>query len=215
MFVKSGLEAAGVRKKFRYLWEKEGTNMPCTRLTGHLGTGVVLLISTMGLVAQEPDIDKQVNRNNLPVPCEKKQLFYLQRDPDENTVVYQLNLEDSTVDADRPVNVYWIRYAEGGTRKNLSWVQRNLAYGISHRPLGNGEYELRLAAFRERPLRLSYCNKQQKHVVYVTINNRQAILDRIFVRIDGGSVFKPNIDYIELYGRDAQSLTQVTERIKP
>ncbi len=175
----------------------------------------VLLFSALGLIAQETEYDKMVTVDKLPVPNEQKQLFYLQRDPDENTVIYQLNIEDGIVDADEPVNVYWIRYAEGGTRKNLNFVQRSMAYGVSHKALDNGDFELRLAAYKSRPLRLSYCEKSKEYLVFATINDREAVLDRIFVRIDGGSMFSPDITYFELSGRDTVTLARVTERIKP
>lgn len=179
------------------------------------GIGMVLLFSTIGLTAQESDYDKKVAMENLPVPNEKQQLFYLQRDPDENTVIYQLNMAGNVVDADEPVKVYWIRYAEGGTQKGLNFVQRTMAYGISHKALDNGDFELRLAAYKDIPLRLSYSEKKKKHLVYATINNREAILDRIFVRIEGGSMFSPDIAYFELSGRDTATLADVTQRIKP
>ena len=177
--------------------------------------GVVLFFSAFGLAAQETAFDKKVAVNELPIPTEKKQLFYLQRDPDANTVIYQLNVVDGVLDADEPVNVYWIRYAEGGTRKNLNFVQRTMAYGVSHKVLDNGDFELRLAAYKSRPLRLSYCEKSKEYKVYAAINNREAELNRIFVRIEGGSMFSPDIAYFELSGRDTATLARVAERIVP
>lgn len=187
--------------------------MHCGMLKGSMG--VVLFLSGFGLVAQETTFDKKVRVGDLPIPNEKRQLFYLQRDPDANTVIYQLNVVDGVVDADEPVNVYWIRYAEGGTRKSLNFVQRTMAYGVSHKLLDNGDFELRLAAYKSKPLRLSYCEKSKEYKVYASINNREAKLDRIFVRIDGGSMFSPDIAYFELSGRDTATLAGVAERIVP
>lgn len=188
------------------LWRPRG-------LTG--GICVVLFLSGFGLVAQDQKPDRRMAVDSLPVPNEPKQLFYLQRDPDENTVIYQLNGADGKVDPNEPVNVYWIRYAEGGVRKDLNFVQRTMAYGISHKSLGDGDFELRLAAYKSRPLRLSYCENSDQYRVYATINDREAILDRIFVRIDGGSMFNPGVVYFELVGRDTVTHARVTERIKP
>ncbi len=181
------------------------------------GLTATLLFSVLGLFAQERDFDSQVAKDKLPVPSEKKQLFYLQRDPDENTVVYQVNLDEKSqrIDEGKPVNVYWIRYAEGGTRKELNLIQRTMAYGISHKALDNGDFELRLAAYKSLPLRLSYCKTRKKHLVYASINNREVILDRIFVRIDGGTMFSPDIAYFELFGRDTVTHALVSQRIKP
>ena|SRR5690606_1500329 len=194
-------------------WPIRNERWQYARLKGHIS--FVLLFSTLGLIAQESKFDKKVAVDQLPVPNENKQLFYLQRDPDENTVIYQLNVTDGAIDPDEPVHVYWIRYSEGGIRKDLNFIQRTMAYGVSHKALGNGSYELRLAAHKSRPLRLAYCNKSKKYVVYATINEREAILDRIFVRIDGGSQFNPDIAYFELSGRDTATLARVAERVNP
>ncbi|WP_090971750.1 DUF4833 domain-containing protein [Parapedobacter composti] len=212
--------------EIHYLWKKEVLMHALAFLQQHalhnvwLNTikgsiSVILLFSALRLIAQENDFDKQVAVDKLPVPNEHRQLFYLQRDPDENTVVYQLNMENNAVDPEKPVNIYWIRYAEGGKRKGLNFVQQTMAYGISHKILENGDFELRLAAYRQLPLRLSYCQKRKKHVVLATINNHEVILDRIFVRITGGSMFSPDIAYFELSGRDTATLARVTQRIKP
>jgi len=184
---------------------------------GSVKGGLCALLFFWGftLAAQGTKSGDSVIVDKLPVPNEPKQLFYLQRDPDENTVIYQVNTVDGVLDADEPVNVYWIRYAEGGTRKNLNFVQRTMAYGISHKALGNGDFELRLAAYKSHPLRLSYCEQSEKYKVYATINDREAVLDRIFVRIEGGSMFSPDITYFELSGRDTATQARITERIKP
>ncbi len=176
---------------------------------------VLLFFSGFTLAAQEQESTKKVVMENLPVPNEPGQLFYLQRDPDDNTVVYQLNTVDGVVDADEPVTAYWIRYAEGGTRKGLNFIQRSMAYGISHKPLGDGAFELRLAAYKDHPLRLAYCEKSKTYQVYTDINDRETVLERIFVRIDGGSVLSPNILYFELSGRDVATQMPASERIKP
>lgn len=166
---------------------------------------VLLFFSSVALASQD----------TLPVPQEPNQLFYLQRDPDSNTVIYQLNTTQGRVNANNPVDVYWIRYAEGGVRKNLNAIQRTMAYGVSHRALGNGAFELRLAAYKDHPLRLAYCQKSKNYKVYTTINSREAVLERIFVRVDGGSILRPNIMYFELIGRDTITQELVNERIKP
>lgn len=169
------------------------------------GLCMLLLFSGMTAVAQERRV----------VPNEPHQLFYLNRDPDNNTVVYQLNLEDGEVDADQPVNVYWIRYAEGGERQELTFVQRKMAYGVSHKAMPDGGFELRLAAYKDHPLWLAYSKKEKRYRVYTTITGRQAVLERIYVRIDGGSMLNPNILYIELIGYDTATKERISEQVKP
>lgn len=163
----------------------------------------------------EPDTARRSPEIHWPVPAEPHQLFYLQRDPDINTVVYQLNMKNGRIDEDEPVNIYWIRYTENKEQKALNYVQRTMAFGLSHEKMENGDYALHLVSYKGLPLRLSYHREKRNYVVYAEIRGAQAILDRIYVRIDGGSVFSPNIVYFELSGHDAATGRPVSERITP
>jgi hypothetical protein len=51
--------------------------------------------------------------------------------------------------------------------------------------------------------------------VYVIIGGRQAILRRVYVRIDpGGTFWAPNVRFLELKGVDPQNGKELIERIK-
>src|SRR4051812_538498 len=70
-------------------------------------------------------------QENFPVPpASASQLFYLQRTPNTNTIVYELNLKNGVPDADNPVHAFWLRYQEKGQQEELSYIQRKFAYGI-------------------------------------------------------------------------------------
>lgn len=53
-----------------------------------------------------------------------------------------------------------------------------------------------------------------KYNVYATINQKQAILNRIFVKISGGSLWSPNVEYVEVKGIDTATGSEVMERLK-
>ncbi|WP_374166719.1 DUF4833 domain-containing protein [Arcticibacter sp. MXS-1] len=142
------------------------------------------------------------------------QLFYLQRDPNTNTIICQLNTDGKgELDKDSPVNVFWIRYAEKGQRSDLNFIQRKFAYGINSRPLGNDKYELKFVSYGKFPLYLMK-DKSNQYRVYATVNKKQIILNRIYVHIEGGSFWVPNVKYVELRGTDATTGDEVTERMK-
>lgn len=142
------------------------------------------------------------------------QLFYLQRDPNANTIICQLNTgSDGKVDKDSPVNVFWIRYAENGQKSDLNFIQRKFAYGINSRVLGNDKYELKFVSYGKFPLYLMKDKNNQFHV-YATVASKQIILQRIFVRIEGGTFWVPNVKYVELRGTDATTGEAVAEKIK-
>jgi len=72
-------------------------------------------------IVADPDLK---NKDKFPIPKEDDQLFYLQRDPNTNTVIYTLNINDGEIDEHSPVKAHWIRYAEDGQRSDLSFIQR-------------------------------------------------------------------------------------------
>jgi hypothetical protein len=143
------------------------------------------------------------------------QLFYLQRDPNTNTIICELNVNsDGNLDKKEPIKVYWIRYGEKGGREELSYIQRKFAYGIQTKAIGTDEYELRFVSHKKLPMYLMRSAEDKKYHVYVTVNNKKIQLDRIFVRIEGGSFWLPNVKYVELKGVNTTNKTQIIERIK-
>ncbi|MGY4384395.1 hypothetical protein ACVWYN_001421 [Pedobacter sp. UYP24] len=151
----------------------------------------------------------------FPVPQGvSNQLFYLQRDPNLNTLIYALNIDKAgEVDKDEPILAYWIRYGDGGEKKDLSFVQRKFAYGVESKMLGKDQFELRFVSHKKLALYLVKSADDKKYHVYVTINKKKLLLDRIFVRIEGGTFWLPNVKYVELRGVNQENNTLVTERI--
>lgn len=142
------------------------------------------------------------------------QLFYLQRDPNTNTIICQLNADkNGVVDRKEPILVYWIRYGEKSEHQDLSYIQRKFAYGIQTKELSKDHYELRFVSHKKLPMYLQK-GEDNKYHVYVTVNQKKLQIERIFVRIEGGSFWLPNVKYVEIKGIDTEKDTVVTERIK-
>lgn len=153
--------------------------------------------------------------DTFPVPpVNAHSLFYLQRTPNTNTIICELNEKNGILDRDEPVQVLWIRYTEQRQREDLSWLQRHFAYGLKEKDLGDGVYELRFVSYKKVPLYLKRWSGDNKEHVFVAINGRQAILNRIYIRIDpGGSFWSPNVRYLELRGVDIQNGRELVQRL--
>jgi hypothetical protein len=152
--------------------------------------------------------------NNFPIPAaDAKQLFFLQRTPNTNTIICELNYKDGVVDKEDPIHVFWIRYQEGGQKEDLNYIQRKFAYGVKSKEIGDNKYELNFVSYKKYKMYLMQASDKQFHV-YTTINNKQAILTRIYIEIKGGSFWSPNIEYVEITGIDPATRFQVKERLK-
>jgi len=155
-------------------------------------------------------------QDTFPVPHDiKNQLFYLQRTHNINTIVCELNLtRTGQPDSENPVHVFWIRYTEHGQRAELSFIQRVFAYGIKVKSLSENKFELHFVSYKKFPLYLMKSDSDNKYHVYANIARRQAIVNRIFIKINGGSFWSPNVEYIEVKGIDPNSGKEIMERMK-
>ena len=141
------------------------------------------------------------------------QLFFIQRDPNINTLIYELNLKNGSVVEDEPIHVFWIRYAEKGQHDELNYIQRNFAYGIKSKLISKDNYEIHFVSYKKKLMYLKR-STDNKFYVFTDINKKQAILKQVFVRVNGGSFWVPNIEYVELKGIDPISGLEVIERMK-
>ncbi|NCD72048.1 DUF4833 domain-containing protein [Mucilaginibacter sp. R11] len=152
---------------------------------------------------------------NFPVlPANISRLFYVQRDPNTNTIVYELNEINGQLNTEEPVHVYWIKYNEKGQHEELNYIQRKFAYGLNQKPLGNDKYDIRFVSYKKYPLTLMK-GADGKYHIYATIAHKQAILNRIFVKIEGGSFWLPNVVYVEVKGIDPATGQEIVDRFKP
>lgn len=155
--------------------------------------------------------------DTFPVPRSYDNLlFYLQRTPNTNTIMYELNLDKKTgvLDEENPVHVYWIRYTEPGhPLKELNFIQRRYAYGLKVKKVSDNHWELRFVSTSKRTLHLMKTN-DGKYYVFASVNNINTVLKRVYLKIDGGTFWSPNVVYIELKGYDAASGKPNLERIK-
>jgi hypothetical protein len=126
-------------------------------------------------------------------------------------VVYDANLlPNKNFDPEKPVKIYWIRYTEGGVKKDLSYIQKKMAYGLDLKKVANS-YEGTIAAYEKRVIKIQQHNG--KPAAFVTINGKWQQLDYIYLHIKDIKAIIPKITYIQLVGKDVQSGAEVSEKI--
>lgn len=176
-------------------------------------------------VAHQPFTQKQqtvaavintIDDEKYPVlPDNISRLFYVQRSPNTNTIVYELNAgKNGQLDSENPIHVYWIRYNEKGQKEELNYIQRKFAYGLNSKPLGNDKYDIRFVSYKKFPLTLMKASDGKYHI-FATVNQKELMINRIFIKIEGGSFWIPNVKYVEIKGTEPSTGKEVTERFKP
>lgn len=172
---------------------------------------IVVHIISGNLLAQS----KNPSPLNFPTPKNiDNMLFYIQRDPNINTAIYAINYqENGKINKSNPIKAYWIRYAEKGEKKDLNYLQRKFAYGIETKTLENEEFEFKFVSYKKLALTLKKIEADQKYHVFANVNQKKIQVEKIFVRIEGGSFWLPNVKYAEVTGIEALSNKTITERM--
>lgn len=178
----------------------------------------VLLLSIFvatGISQNEPWRNRKDLPDDFPKPPQKeKSLFYLQRNLNENTIVYDLNcMANGQVNPKEPIHVYWLRYnsTQSAVERELKWVERKFAYGYNSKkaPSGDG-YLVELVAYDERKIHLKK-NGSGKYKPFMEINGKNCELTKIYVYADN-SEWWPEVIHVDIYGKDLHSGQPVYER---
>ncbi len=174
---------------------------------------LILFLIIAGVVPQSKGQD------GYPVPQKtEKLLFYFQRSHNKNTVVYELNtLPDGKINMNKPVNTYWIRYEEGGVKKELSFLQLR-AFGIQWQLTDKAKesFILRFNSFRKREIYLLKSNLQACYRAYVKINGELSELTRMYIKSENNSLGIPlSVKFIEISGISLKNGENITEKYIP
>ena len=152
-----------------------------------------------------------------PAPQDENLVFYLQLSDKTDTVVYAVNRRaDGTIDAANPVQVYWRLYEKAGEKRELSFLQRTLAFGVQLAPSTDrpGDYVARLNAYPNIPVLIDE-TAGGKIRALMSIAGKPAQLVCVYVarRLQLG-VF-PEVLYIDFFGRTLDGGQRVVGRLEP
>jgi len=150
----------------------------------------------------------------LAVSGEKaSHLFFIERSKNKNLVQYDIRHgENSDLPDLRPVNVYWI--LENGRHEELNSIEREYAYGIVRQEkLDENKFKVILAGLKGLEIIVERMNDSFKAMV--SINGRESILEKIYIKSEEKRIGLPKILYIDLFGRTKGTGLPIKERIAP
>ena len=144
-------------------------------------------------------------------------LFIITRSKNANTVVYRFK------SSDEPVEAFWQRFEESPDdfadeihlRKELSWIQRKLAYGISTKPVqGSDTYSATLVACPGFPMTLTR-DSFGTYRILLTIDNSECYLLRIHVDARENIIGLPTVVFTNIHAIDISTGKEVIAKVKP
>jgi len=130
-------------------------------------------------------------------------VFYIQRNLDQNTVVYALNYNShGELNLNEPLRIYWKRFEEGGHVQDLNALQTNVAYGINVQMINNDAFCFQFKVYDQ--LGFFLVKEDNNYRVICKINGKDAILNKIYIDLNISGIF-PQGRFYELYGTDKVS----------
>ncbi len=142
-------------------------------------------------------------------------LFKIERSKDNNQIFYDVNVNTSgNFDTTNPINIYWIRNTEGGKIKPLTWIQKKYAYGLKFLKISDDYATFRFVSTKQMYFTLKKDN-QNRFEVYSKYKDQILNIKRIFIQIDGGTFWFPNITSVEVYAKNVMTGEDVMEIITP
>ena len=114
------------------------------------------------------------------------------------------------LDTKEPIKVYWLnREMEPGKTNGLSFIQKKMAYGYKVVSITEHTCTITLTAYPEK--KLTICREGDHFVCHVKIDNRQAILQSLYVKASPNNPL--NVEYVELQGITTDTGVPVTEKV--
>lgn len=161
-------------------------------------------------------LDKETIPGGLPVsypiPQVNDMLFYIQRNQNTNTVVYQINYgPDKLINLNQPMTVYWIKYTQHGKIENLNFIQNKLAYGYEHDVISGDLIQFTFVS-HPKTFYIVFDEKTGRHVVKTTFGKEMANLSNIYVYAEEYGAF-PVVKFVDVYGL-SQKGEIISERLE-
>ena len=103
---------------------------------------------------------------------------------------------------------------ENGRYEELNPIEREYAYGIVHQEkLDENKFKVILAGLKGLEIIVERLNDSFKAMV--SINGRESILEKIYIKSEEKSTGLPKVLYIDLFGRTKETGLPIKERIAP
>ena len=150
---------------------------------------------------------------HYPVPEKTKDLlFYIQRNHNLNTVVYNANLNlDGSIKEDEPIAIQWIRYDDAGETKDLTVMQSKLAYGCNFKKINDHSFQFQFVSYDALTFYLS--KHDDDFAVFYKRDAEYIRLSNIYVHAEEFGLF-PDVKFIELYGTTVDNNRPILQKIR-
>ena len=175
---------------------------------GSQGAGAGQLTSEITELDRIPRI-----RPEFKLPDDPNMLFYVERSPNANTVVYAAKLDaNGAFDSGTPVEAFWRWFNVDGHKKPLNIVERLMAYGVQTNPAtGKQPINFRIAALPERTLTLAWDENKHPEAL-IQIGGHTVKIAYVYLQVVEGGLM-PSVPALDIFGTDKTSGKAIHEHV--
>jgi hypothetical protein len=178
-------------------------------------TCLALMVATPALARDFTVITESAELTHLrpefKVPDEPNQLFYVQRSPNSNTVIYAARLEaQGNLDSRNPVEGFWRKFNIDSSKQPLNVIERMMAYGVkvdSRKP----PVTFTIAALPERKLTLTL-DAQHHPQAQMQIGTHTVKVAYVYLQVVEGGLM-PSVPSLDVFGIDIASGKAIHEHL--
>jgi len=152
-------------------------------------------------------------RPEFKVPDEPNQLFYIQRSPNANTVIYAARLDSNgEIDANNPIEVFWRKFNIDGSKQPLNFMERMMAYGVRTDTRKPGQpITFTIAALPDRKLTLSLDPKHRPQAL-LQVGTHTVRLVYVYLQVVETGIL-PSVPALDILGTDIASGKAIHEHL--
>lgn len=129
-------------------------------------------------------------------------LFYIQRNQNINTVIYEVNtLPCGMINLNDPIKISWM-FFEGNRQQKvekLNLIQKKLAYGYHHKVINNDLIEFQFVSYDDMTFYLAK-NAAERFRVFTKFSGEYIEIDHIYIYAEDFGVF-PQVKFVEFFGK--------------
>jgi len=145
---------------------------------------------------------------------QREPLFKIERSKNANIVQYDVQMgPDGKLDSKEPVVAYWVRLADEGQIKKLSWIQKTFAFGFNAKydpDTDSAPLDMAVEIGRE----FMVVRDGDVYRAKTIIDGEEAFLDKIYIDAHSRGLFI-KVEYVDIYGKDARTGEDLFEHYIP
>ncbi len=141
-------------------------------------------------------------------------LFTITKSDNKNVLFYDAVMSGGKINSKKPVDIYWIMYAEKGQREGLTFLE-NPQFGITVKEIEKGtKYIVNVKNSILKNRNITVTLKKDGCTEAITeINGQDALLNTIYINIKSKTAGIPNVSHLDISGFTLEDGALVTERV--